>query len=103
MAESAVFEFVCAELERETSLTALETRGTVRLALKGAGIDAKRASPEEMRVVLARVLPGELRSRGCADADRVCATIATRLAAHSFRTDGATESPEAVFARLGAR
>ena len=102
MADSAVFEFVCAELERETSFSALETRGTVRLALKSAGIEPKRARVEEMRVVLGRVLPGELHSRGCDDADRVCATIATRLAAHTFRSDSA-ESPEAVFARLGAR
>jgi hypothetical protein len=40
MAESKAFDFVCSELERRTSMTRLEARGTVRIALKDAGLAA---------------------------------------------------------------
>ena len=54
MADSPCFEHVCAALESETSLDRLETRGTVRLALKGAGLDAAHATPDQMGVVIGR-------------------------------------------------
>jgi triphosphoribosyl-dephospho-CoA synthetase len=103
MATAAAFDFVCEELERATSLNTLEARGTVRLALKAAGIDAKSASAEQLRVVVTKLLPAELQSRGCSDADRVCREIAERLVTRSFEQPGAADSPEAVFARLGGR
>jgi hypothetical protein len=53
-------------------------------------------------VVLERVLPGELQARGCESAPRVCSEIAARLEALRFEPSAA-DSPEAVFARLGAR
>lgn len=99
MAESSAFDFVCAELERATSLTQLEARGTVRLALKSAGLDARNVTAAQLGVVLDKKMPGELRGRGCADPERICARIAEQLAAARFTSSG--DSPEAIFSRLG--
>jgi hypothetical protein len=53
-----------------------------------------------MRVVLDKVMPGELKNRGCEDPERICKTIADQLASQSFASAGG-DSPEAIFARLG--
>jgi hypothetical protein len=100
MSESNPFEFVCGEIERATSLTSLEARGTVRIALKSAGIEARSATPSQLKVILEKLIPGELKKRGIEDADGICKTTATKLAGQKFDAM-ASESPEAVFARLG--
>ncbi|MCG8590820.1 MAG: hypothetical protein MJE66_16130 [Proteobacteria bacterium] len=99
MKSNAVFEAVCGELEARTSLDRLEARGTVRLALKGAGLEPGSVTADQMAVVLERVLPGELSQRGIDQADAVCAALRTALP--SAPADEAGDSPEAVFARLG--
>jgi hypothetical protein len=100
MSETNPFEFVCGEIERATSLTSLEARGTVRIALKSAGIEARTATPAQLKVILEKLIPGELKKRGCDDADGLCKSINTKLAGQKFDASSA-ESPEAVFARLG--
>jgi hypothetical protein len=100
MADSAAFEWVCGELEDTTSLSGLEARGTVRLALKQAGLEAKRVKVSEMAVVLNKMMPAELVSRGVEDGEGCCAGLVAGLNAAGL-TDEATESPEAVFSRLG--
>jgi hypothetical protein len=46
-------------------------------------------------------MPRELESRGCENPERLCQDIADRMAGRSFAAAGASDSPEAVFARLG--
>ena len=99
MAESAAFALACEVLERDTSLDRLEARGTVRLALRAAGLEARDVNPEQMAVVVSKLLPQELESRGVGDGDGVCAALGERLA--QLETPNAAETPEAVFARLG--
>jgi hypothetical protein len=96
---SNAFEHVCEGLERGTSLDRLACRGTVRLALKEAGLDAAHVQPHEMAVVLKSVLPAALRSRGVEAPEPLCAELARGLAAmpRSDRSD----SPDAIFRRLG--
>lgn len=104
MAEESVFEFVAASLEQLSALDKLEARGTVRLALREAGLDARTVTLEQMRVVLARVLPGEMRARGAKDADAICEALSTRL--EEFQpsaSESRAESPEEVFRRLSKR
>ena len=60
MPNSAAFEWTCQEIEGVTSLDTLEARGTVRLALKEAGLDARSASPHQIAVVVERILASEL-------------------------------------------
>ena len=99
MADSIAFEAASACLEKSSSLTNIEARGTIRLALKAAGFDAKSVSPQMLSVVLRRVLPGELRSRRISDPDHICSKIA--LALEGVSADPAADSAEAVFKRLG--
>lgn len=100
MAESTAFSFVTEALERETSLDRLESRGTVRLALKQAGLDASSVTADQMQVVLRKILPAELESRSIADAAATCESVAGRLSGLGPDAGGA-DTPEAVFARLG--
>jgi hypothetical protein len=99
MADAAVFDWICAELEARTSLDRLEARGTVRLALKEAGLEARTVTADQMKVVLERVLPKELVARGVQDSERVCADLAPGLV--RLEAGPGVETPDAVFARLG--
>jgi hypothetical protein len=99
MADAPAFDWVCSELERRTSLDRLEARGTVRLALKQAGLDSRSLSPDQMRVVLEKVMPKELASRGVQDAEGVCRALASGVSGVASAAGGA-ESPEDVFRRL---
>ncbi len=99
MADSPAFDFVCTKLETLTDLDRLAARGTVRLALKQAGLEARTVTSEQMRVVLERVLPPELATRGIEDGGPTCTEIAAGLG--SLDASGEPETPDAVFKRLG--
>ena len=101
MADSKAFEIACGELERATSLSGLEARGTVRIALKKSGLDAAAVTAKEMDVILRMVLPKELTLRGVDDADGVVSSIAAALNSAEFADESRADSPEAVFSRLG--
>jgi len=94
MADSPSFELACETLERMTSLERLEARGTVRLALKASGLEPRSVTPAQMGVVVGKVLPRELTTRGVENADEVCALL-------GVSSTDAGDAPEAVFARLG--
>jgi hypothetical protein len=98
--EPSIFDFVAAEIARRTPLASLEARGTLRLALKRAGLDARQVSPSQMEVVLERVLPEELRARGVERPDEVSRSVARALLAAHPRADGPADTPEAIFRRL---
>jgi hypothetical protein len=102
MANSMAFEWVSVELERISSLDRLEARGTLRLAVKKAGLDAGSVTARQMEVVLRELLPGELESRGVDDAGSACEQLVRGLATAGLaESEGADDSPEAVFQRLG--
>lgn len=100
MSDSSVFELVCEEVEQRSTLNRLEARGTVRLALKEAGLDPANVTAQQMAVVLARVLPSELERRRIGDSAGICSAISRRLAGAKVDS-GDGQTPEAVFARLG--
>jgi len=102
MAES-LFEFVAARLEERTELDKLEARGTVRIALKEAGLDPRTVTVEQMSVMLRRAMPKELTSRGIERADEICEGLVAGLKGYQGAQKAAGESPEDVFRRLGAR
>jgi len=100
MADSTAFDCLCATLEEGSSLERLEARGTVRLALKQAGLDARTVTPDQLCVVVEKLLPGELESRGVDDPQGLCGRALADL--RSLRALApAAETPEAVFQRLG--
>jgi hypothetical protein len=101
MADSRAFEWTCGELESASLLNRLEARGTVRLALKEAGLEAGRVTPGQMGVVTERILPGELRNRGVEDAEGICDALTSGLRdLPALEAEGAHETPEDVFRRL---
>lgn len=102
MPDSALFDWVCGELERATAFSGIESRGTVRIALKKSGVTPASVTAAQMQVVVKRVLPDELRRRGCDDGQRVCDELCVRLRDQGFEASGDGSSPEEIFARLGS-
>lgn len=99
MSASDCFEIASSEVERATTLSRLEARGTLRLALKEAGLDAANVTPSQMRVVVEKVLPAALSARGIDGAAELCRTVGEKIA--RVEETPVRDRPEAVFARLG--
>jgi hypothetical protein len=98
---ASIFDFVSEELERLSSLEKLEARGTVRLALKAAGLDARTVTTEQMVAMLEKVMPAEMRARGVENGEQICATLVAGVkASHPAAGVPDAESPEAIFRRL---
>ena len=73
--ESDLFELVADRLEAETDLDRLEARGTLRIALKSAGVASKHFTLAELEAVFAKIMPDERARRGAPDAAGVCDTV----------------------------
>jgi hypothetical protein len=99
MADSPVFERVCEVIEQSTDLDRLESRGTVRLSLKQAGLEARNVTASQMSVILEKVLPTELATHGVTDIEDLLDRAGSALSGLDLETDHS--SPEAVFERLG--
>jgi hypothetical protein len=98
---SRLFDFVADAIEQRTELAKLEARGTLRLALKESGFNADSVTAHDMAVVLARVMPAELTSRGIGDAESVCAKLSNSLKEFKDAVEEhGNASPESIFARL---
>ena len=97
-----LFDFAAERLEQHTSLDRLAARGTLRLALKAAGLSPTGLRVEQLRVVLEKVLPDELEKCGVDGARGVCSGISAALANVSV-ADQTPESADAdeIFRRLG--
>lgn len=102
MAGSTAFEWLCSALEESTTLERLEARGTVRIALKEAGLEPRAVTPSEMRVVAQKVLPRELRQRGVQNEGALCERLVAGLdVLEGQSTAASTDTPDAIFRRLG--
>lgn len=99
MPDSPAFAWICRELEASTPLDRLESRGTVRIALKSAGLDAGSVQPSQMRVVIERLLPKELSVRGVGDAQPLCLRWAEAI--EQIDSGPRPDSPDEVFRRIG--
>lgn len=99
MADAAAFDFVCEQLEARTALDRLAARGTVRIALKQGGLDSRSVTPQQMAVVVEKVLAGELSTRGIANAPALCAELAGKV--RKLAQGATADTPDAVFRRLG--
>jgi hypothetical protein len=97
MADSAAFDLACDLLRRHTTFSEIEARGTVRLALKSMGQNAKTVGKAEMMRTVGSALQRELAARRVADAAGVCRKLLDGLAAF----DSAEQSPYEIFSRLG--
>ena len=102
MADS-LFEFIAGKIQEQTDLDQLEARGTVRIALKEAGLDPRSVTVGQMSVMLDKTMPRELMARGVDNADGLCRGLIASLKSFDGDTGGSGESPEDVFRRLGGR
>lgn len=93
------FDWLCDQLAARTGFSRLESRGTVRIALKQAGLEATTLTARQLDVLLRRVLAAELTPRGVADAQIICDDIASKAKAMNFALP--SDSPEGAFGRLG--
>jgi hypothetical protein len=104
MADEALFDAVADALQQRAGMQSLAARGTLRIALKGAGLDSKAITGAQMVVVIERMLPEELESRGVQDVGGVCAALVDAARAASSAGAGAAgASPEDVFRRIRER
>jgi len=100
----SLFDWVSHAVEAETTLSRLEARGALRLALKDAGVVPERATRREVEVVLKAVAPKHLHACSVRDAEAVCGRILTALRTAVVLEDASRgDSPEDVFGRFGSR
>jgi len=99
---SPAFEWAADELEKLSRLSRLEARGTLRIALKEAGLLPKGVNYRSMLVVFERVLPQMLGRRGVKDAPEICRVMAGLLRDRAgMEGSSDMDTPEKVFARMG--
>ncbi len=99
---SPVFEFVCDRLESISKISRIEARGTVRLALREVGKNPAYVSTQDMHMIVVRVLPRMLQTRGVKDAAQICSELATQLSQAKLASGATYLDPADVFARLGS-
>ena len=98
MPGSSAFEAVCTELAGFPNMDRWTARGTLQLALMDAGLEAANASAAQLLIVVERLLPRQLQSHGGADVTAICTRLRDVL---SVMPESKSDSPEAVFARMG--
>ncbi len=97
-----LFDLTAERLEHHTSLDRMEARGTLRIALKEAGLDPQSIALTQLYVLFEKVMPGELKSRGVRDSDVVCRAVMDDVTS-SWTAAGTPSpaSPDDIFRRLG--
>jgi hypothetical protein len=100
--DTALFDLAADSLEQHSSFDRLEARGTLRIALKAAGLTSGNLTGAQLQVVFEQLMPGELDSRGVIDMQDVCvAVIADLVSAGGAAAGTGTTSPDDIFRRLG--
>jgi hypothetical protein len=96
-----LFDFAAERLEHHTSLDRLEARGTLRIALKMAGLMANSVTTAQLCVVFEKVMSDELEKRDVGDAAAACRAVIDDLAnAPVPNEERPATDPDAVFCRL---
>ena len=93
-----LFDTAAQLLEKKSDLNHLAARGTLRLALKAAGLDPRDFTFRQLQVVFDKVMPKELEKVGITDNLDVRASVMEAL---SETVDLDTESSDEIFSRLG--
>ena len=99
--DTTIFDFAAERLKHHAELDRLAARGTLRIALKAAGLEPNNLTGDQLQVVFEKVMPGELDSRGVSDVPDVCAAVLADLsrAGRAAAVASAT-SPDDIFRRL---
>ncbi len=98
----ALFDIAAERLGESSEMDRLAARGTLRLALKAAGLDANRLTVPQLQTVFEKIMPKELEARGVADATASCKTAMDAIERAASETElAASNSPDEIFKRLG--
>ena len=101
---NALFDLAAERLEHHTGFARLEARGTLRIALKIAGLTAKSVTAGALCVVFEKVMPDELEKRGVSDAAVACNAVIDNLVNSPTCPNLASSTAlDDVFARLGGK
>jgi hypothetical protein len=97
-----LFDLAAEKLESRTDMDRLAARGTLRIALKEAGLDAQKLTVPQLRAVFEKLMPKELDARGVSDAAATCQAAMNEItsAADSVGIASSTSADD-VFKRLG--
>jgi hypothetical protein len=97
-----LFDLAAERLEGSTEMDRLAARGTLRIALKQAGLDAHKLTLPQLRAVFEKLMPKELDARGVSDAAATCRAAMDEFARSADSIEIASPtSPDDVFKRLG--
>ena len=97
-----LFDLAAEKLEGRTDMDRLAARGTLRIALKEAGLDAQKLTIPQLRAVFEKLMPKELEARGVSDAAATCKATMDEIARSADAIGAASSaSPDDVFKRLG--
>jgi hypothetical protein len=101
--DTTLFDLAAERLDHHTGFSRIEARGTLRLALKSAGLEPKSLSLDELRVVFEKLMPGELETRGVRDAAAICSAVINDVAESPADAEAdRSENPDDVFRRLSS-
>jgi hypothetical protein len=96
-----LFDTAAERFEQETDLDRLEARGTLRIALKEAGLDSKNLTFPQLSVVLEKIMPQELEARAVETPAAVCNAVMSHLKASGHADIATKTSSDEIFNRLG--
>jgi hypothetical protein len=98
-----IFDLAAEKLEMHSDLDKLEARGTLRIALKTAGLEANALSIAQLEAVMDKIMPGELERRGVWQPESVCKAVMADVKRRAGDVKDAPETgPDSVFRRLGS-
>ncbi len=97
-----LFDLAADKLEGATDMDRLAARGTLRIAVKEAGLDAHKLTIPQLRAVFEKLMPKELDARGVSDAAATCEATMNEIARSGDVIDvESSASPDDIFKRLG--
>ena len=91
-----LFDCAAEKLEALTDFDRLEARGTLRIALKEAGLEAAHLTLPQLEAVFDKVMPPQLEQRAVGDTQAVCVAVIKeiRLAGNAGDAQATTSSDE---------
>jgi nitrogen fixation/metabolism regulation signal transduction histidine kinase len=83
-------------------LDRLAARGTLRIAMKNAGLDIQTLTTVQLRAVFEKLMPKELESRGISNAPVTCEAVMAAIARGAASAESArSTSSDEILKRLG--
>ncbi len=98
-----LFDIAAENLEGATDMDRLAARGTLRIAVKEAGLDPHKLTVSQLRAVFEKLMPKALDAGGVSNATAACQAVMDEIARSSADASdiASSASPDDIFKRLG--